>query len=307
MFYLTSTYSFAREETMQSHYENWYQVEILVYKSLQNLSKDEIWSDYEVSYPREIISISKAQTRPNSLDQLKQLIVFPNKNSDKIEVFEPGETTFLFQQSSRQYRTQQLLEGEIKNEKYKNEISGFLKSNKVSTAFDHSQLDTIINAKTHEAYANLGDKELGLAGIARSLKRSSRYDLLIHQAWLQPITSTDTPILVQGGKRYDEVYEIDGTLTLSRKRYLHINADLWFTKFMPKYNHQEPTHIKDLEIDEETIKNFPTLVAQAMEKNTHEPSHPYRLLQSRRMRSDEMHYLDHPLFGLIVLVQRFNE
>ena len=81
---------------MQSHYENWYQVEILVYKSLQNLSEDEIWSSHEVSYPREIISIGKAQTTPNSLDQLKQLIVLPNKSSDEIEVFGPGETTFLF-------------------------------------------------------------------------------------------------------------------------------------------------------------------------------------------------------------------
>jgi hypothetical protein len=28
----------------------------------------------------------------------------------------------------------------------------------------------------------------------------------------------------------------------------------------------------------------------------------YRLQQSRRMRSNEVHYLDHPLFGIIVQV-----
>ena len=31
----------------------------------------------------------------------------------------------------------------------------------------------------------------------------------------------------------------------------------------------------------------------------------YRMVQSRRMRSNELHYLDHPLFGVIVRINRY--
>ncbi|MGV0034771.1 MAG: CsiV family protein [Candidatus Azotimanducaceae bacterium WSBS_2022_MAG_OTU7] len=29
------------------------------------------------------------------------------------------------------------------------------------------------------------------------------------------------------------------------------------------------------------------------------------MFQSRRMRSDELHYIDHPLFGIVVRINRF--
>ena len=36
-----------------------------------------------------------------------------------------------------------------------------------------------------------------------------------------------TPILIQAGSRYDDYFELDGTLSISRSRYLHLDADLY--------------------------------------------------------------------------------
>ena len=304
---LSSAYCFAQEDATKSGYEHWYHVEVIVFKSLQGASSEEIWPEREITYPSEIIAIGEAQTKPNFLLQLEQLIAFQAMAPKNTEIFEAGETTFLFQNASRQHRYRQLLEGEISKETLKDEISEISEIEGPSNILEGSQFDTIINAQRYKAYSALTGSRLNLAGIAGSLKRSSRYELLMHRAWLQPITNQQTHILIQTGKRYDEIYEIDGTLNLNRTRYLHMNVDLWFTKFIPKYNYQEFLQFKELQIDEETRNKYPILISRANEKDTHEPAQSYRMLQSRRMRSDEIHYIDHPLFGLILLVQRFTE
>ena len=304
---LSNTFCFAQEEAAKSGYEHWYHVEVIVFKLLQGASSEEIWSKHEVTYPKEMIAIGEAQTKPNFLLQLEQLIEFQATAPKNAEIFETGETTFLFQNASQQYRNRQLLEGEMRDEARKGEISEISEIEEPSNIFDISQFDTIINSQRYKAYSALAGSSLNLAGIAGSLERSSRYKLLMHRAWLQPITNQQTHILIQTGKRYDEMYEIDGTLNLNRNRYLHMNVDLWFTKFIPKYNHQEFLQFKELQIDEDTRNKYPVLISRAKEKDTHEPTQSYRILQSRRMRSDEVHYIDHPLLGLILLVQRFTE
>jgi hypothetical protein len=46
-------------------------------------------------------------------------------------------------------------------------------------------------------------------------------------------------------------------------------------------------------------------VTHARQRGTQVPLQSYRMQQSRRMRSGEMHYLDHPFFGLIVKFTRY--
>ncbi|MFO7592486.1 MAG: CsiV family protein [Pseudomonadota bacterium] len=65
--------------------------------------------------------------------------------------------------------------------------------------------------------------------------------------------------------RIEEVPGLSGTLTLILSRYLHIETDLLY-------------------------------------RETEE--HVYRLEQSRRMRSGELHYLDHPVLGIAIEVRR---
>ena len=54
--------------------------------------------------------------------------------------------------------------------------------------------------------------------------------VLAHESWIQPIGSDQTSIMIQGGAEQGEKYELEGFITLYRKRFLHVITDLWFTK-----------------------------------------------------------------------------
>ena len=142
------------------------------------------------------------------------------------------------------------------------------------------------------------------------LKKSSSYEPLIHLAWRQPglgeedaetihihegvnwpeaITSeaetSGTPNSVEDSVVVVPVEGedlegppapfIDGTIKLVRKRFLHVEADFIY----------RAPYIEDKDNRLER-KQWP----QA-----------FRLQETRRMRSREIHYLDHPMFGVLIL------
>ena len=75
--------------------------------------------------------------------------------------------------------------------------------------------------------------------------------------------------------------EVDGITTLSAGRFLHLNVDLVFSKLLPgKINPVLPN---------ESAKE-----AQIVRR--------FQLKEARRIKSKELNYFDHPLFGAIVLV-----
>lgn len=121
------------------------------------------------------------------------------------------------------------------------------------------------------AYRLLDRNFLNLKDSYGGLRVSRGFRPLAHYAWRQPALS-------QRRARWVHIYVppesdggltagaplIDGTLRVYLSRYLHVDADL-----------------------------------------LHQPSGldtPVRLQTSRRMRSGDLHYLDHPLFGLLVLI-----
>lgn len=136
--------------------------------------------------------------------------------------------------------------------------------------------------------------ERNLQAISEAMRRSSHYRPLLHWRWRQPgwergrakaihvqipagsslpltdvAAGTSKFLLQQLRSNLDSGLSgtnnqplLDGTLTLTRSRYLHMAVDLIYTD--PK------TGI------------------------------PLQLKESRRMRSGELHYLDHPRFGVLM-------
>jgi hypothetical protein len=140
----------------------------------------------------------------------------------------------------------------------------------------------------------------GLQAIADSLRRSNSYRPLLHWRWtqpgwernqaralhvqvpagsalpltqpsamaskaaLQPLRSASDPAAVTGAG----LPLLDGTVSLTRSRFLHLAVDLIY-------------------VDPDT-------------------GVPMQLKESRRMRSNELHYLDHPRFGVLVQVTPLN-
>ena len=82
------------------------------------------------------------------------------------------------------------------------------------------------------------------------------------------------------------MFSNDGTVQLSLSRYLHLAVDLIY---------QPTAGPTNLESVNETD--------QAVTADTAPPAATvFRLQESRRMRSSEIHYFDHPKFGAIALV-----
>jgi len=137
-----------------------------------------------------------------------------------------------------------------------------------------------------------------------------------------------------GGPQRVSLHPLDGTIELVVSRYLHIHADLYFTRavdwdeaFMARGGIADPvigTADEETAADEasngETSDNEaadngedgPAAVADAIAPAVargpdNEAMLSFPFSQSRRMRSGELHYLDHPLIGILVLVTPYEE
>ena len=136
------------------------------------------------------------------------------------------------------------------------------------------------------AYRLVGRSGFALSGVWDSLRRSARYRPFLHVGWRQPGLSHGAarPVHVgphlgvrrtggpgpEGGERP----AVDGTVKVSLARYLHVALDLVYSR---------PGN------DETAAPNA-------------DPAR-FRLVSERRMRSGELHYFDHPLFGVLALIR----
>lgn len=170
------------------------------------------------------------------------------------------------------------------------------------------------HASAYGAWQPLEPAQSHLDQAARALERNAGYRILYRNSWHQPIREQQRafPVYLQGGRElplpvpelipfatfdndapgHDEGRvapastlltdgeeievplsvaltepELRGTLRLSLARFLHVEPNLWFSG----------------ENDEGERYHVP-------------------ITQSRRMRSEETHYIDHPLFGLIIRI-----
>jgi hypothetical protein len=192
--------------------------------------------------------------------------------------------------------------------------------------------DNDITAQTESLtpYVLIKDKEkFKLLGAYNSIRRSSREKDILYLAWMQPTVSRDKAqaVHIHGGTEYPNdtyptyplpyeniqpstsgeapvqelvpegiavpmnegsdsllgpppsatVNQVDGNITLSVSRYLHIWTDIVYSHPVKQVFSSDPN------AKEYKLIRFP-------------------MKQHRRMRSNEIHYLDHPLFGILVLV-----
>lgn len=178
----------------------------------------------------------------------------------------------------------------------------------------------------------LPDSDKKLRNHAAALQRDPRYRILTHQAWRQFIGGQKRApaILIKGGNAFGNHRELEGSITLSVAQYLQLRTNLWFSEFeinygqapgewpqLPQSPSQLPAEILAADRAEPTndmsdFDQWSSLNAPMTETTLSNLSEPYltkRIVlmeQERRMRSSEMHYLDHPLFGLIIQITPYS-
>ncbi len=85
-----------------------------------------------------------------------------------------------------------------------------------------------------EAFTTLPVEQQLLTDVVNKISVRPEYRLLYHRAWRQPIgpASDAGNILIRGGDKFDNHFELEGSISLSVERYLHIHTNLWLSRFV---------------------------------------------------------------------------
>lgn len=118
------------------------------------------------------------------------------------------------------------------------------------------------------------------------LDRRRDYKILADVSWQQriPVSDHARSIRIIGGQKYNGTYQLDGTLTITRFRYFNVNANLVLT---------EPTGY----LNQFGSGNYAASIVNCAYKS-------FQMRQNLRIKSKELGYLDHPLFGVLIEINQ---
>ena len=169
-------------------------------------------------------------------------------------------------------------------------------------------LDTLEFANTVERFAYRSDIEV-----------------IWHQAWVEALDTAETAYPHEiTGQIEKENFRIDlsGTISLYRSRFIHIQPDLEVNQEIFTIPDDAPVADDFTETPESAVQmgqmnSQPEMTSPVMTESLTQESTPSpamkvepewiplraaKIERSRRMRSEEVHYLDHPLLGIVVKV-----
>lgn len=165
------------------------------------------------------------------------------------------------------------------------------------------------------AFKVLTSNQLQLTEEAKLLSASNNYRILLHTAWRQPGMDADTALPVHVNLSFIETAAVtpnqlarplptqpgalapssdtqtrsilNGYVKIILSRYLHADINLMYTTNIPMtvsapapLSPGDNPEIKPIQTTQPTV---------------------YQLSQTRKMRSKEVHYIDHPVIGVLVL------
>lgn len=157
----------------------------------------------------------------------------------------------------------------------------------------------------------LAQSEFQLLNEVKLLTDAKQYRILLHSAWRQPGMEATVALPVHLNRAFlsetpvqhsvmpvdpnmpranlplpvvatQTRTTLDGYIKIILSRYLHAEVDLIYSTGLP--------------LSPQTVVANPSIEAPVIQPVI------YRLLESRRMRSKELHYLDHPVLGVLLLV-----
>ena len=149
-----------------------------------------------------------------------------------------------------------------------------------------------LNDEAGSAFRLLSPGLYKLGGIYNQLKASGKYRPIVHMAWQQPALYGDNARSVHILKTEpgatanpeDILVRIDGMVRVRASQFLHADVDLLYFPVVLPQSGSHPDAADG------------TVVTA--------PSGYSRLRESRRMKLNELHYFDHPLFGVIMHISR---
>lgn len=150
------------------------------------------------------------------------------------------------------------------------------------------------NSNDRTPYLRLRDGNPVISAGADRMRRSRYYRVLVSASWYQRIANNDPAeaVVIRGGNLHGQHYELEGTLQLWRETWLHAKPQLWLTRFGN---------------GTDALNKWPALPvlpgSAAGKPDANEvPQRIVYMSQDRRLRSNEIHYIDSPLFGVVIRI-----
>lgn len=110
------------------------------------------------------------------------------------------------------------------------------------------------------------------------LQKSNGYQILTYFSWIQDFNQPAPWIHVTGGQTFDPaggIYELNGKIKVALNVYFNLYTRLYLTE-------------------------TESVVGHLYDKN--DSLYPFSMNQNRRLQLNEVNYLDHPLFGMLVKI-----
>lgn len=141
-----------------------------------------------------------------------------------------------------------------------------------------------------ELYTPLPKQQFLLRADAAHIRRSSLYNLVTQQSWLQQalVPSQTQTVLITSGQNYSDdesnpVWELMGTVRITRSLYQYLNLKVNF------YLTEPGTAVNKNTDTPEVSSEYPGLQM-------------LQLKETRRIKVNQLNYIDSPGFGLLIKV-----
>ena len=138
-------------------------------------------------------------------------------------------------------------------------------------------------------------REFSLSAEVSKIARSRDFRVISTKSWFQNIKDKDAAELIFIDSDFFKGTRIFGFFQLYKERFLHFNTKLYLSELDPLFTQDERLMVgknvfneeKELDIYEE--KNQKVL---------------YEVVHSKKFRSGELHYVDHPKFGMLLMLTK---
>ena len=138
-------------------------------------------------------------------------------------------------------------------------------------------------------------REFSLSAEVSKIARSRDFRVISTKSWFQHIKDKDAAELIFIDSDFFKGTRIFGFFQLYKERFLHFNTKLYLSELDPLFTQDERLMVgknvfneeKELDIYEE--KNQKVL---------------YEVVHSKKFRSGELHYVDHPKFGMLIMLTK---
>ena len=134
-------------------------------------------------------------------------------------------------------------------------------------------------------------REFSLSTEVSKIARSRDFRVISTKSWFQNIKSKDLAELIFVDSDFFKGTRIFGFIQFYKERFLHFNTKLYLSEIDPLFTQDERLMVGKNVFNEEKELN---LYEEKNQKVLYEVAH------SKKFRSGELHYVDHPKFGMLV-------